>query len=361
MQSDNAQKLLEFVEAGKEKGASDEFLTSLLVHQGWTKDQVYQAMGAYWQAATGLTLPEKRGRAEAARDAFLHLLAFSTLATWASALGSMWFEFINHWFPDPVTAFGYGPGLRVSVTWQMASIVVAFPIFAAVARTILRDIERDAERLESSVRKWLTYLALLLTAGGMICDLIWFLDQFLAGELTTRFVLKVLVVLIICGAIFLYYFGSLRWDKDTGREGAQRRSLRFALPAGAVLLGSVLVGLSMAGTPVAQRKLEADSRRVQQLRSIASAMQIWFSHQDASQTPVLPARLDELVGHGVDSAQIIDPETNRAFEYFPKTAPYYQLCATFAATSELPDSRYWRHGPGRQCFTFTATATPGWQ
>ena len=51
-------------------------------------------------------------------------------------------------------------------------LAVAFPIFLLVMRTILREAQNHPERLQSPVRKWLTYIALLLTAAAMICDLI---------------------------------------------------------------------------------------------------------------------------------------------------------------------------------------------
>jgi high-affinity Fe2+/Pb2+ permease len=60
------------------------------------------------------------------------------------------------------------------------------------------------------VRRWLTYIALLIAAGTVIGDLIAFLTYFLQGDLTARFVLKVLTVLIVAGSVFWYYLSSLR-------------------------------------------------------------------------------------------------------------------------------------------------------
>jgi hypothetical protein len=128
MPQDHTLKLLEFVEASKSKGASDEFLVSFLTRRGWPQDDVYTALGAYWERATGLAVPDRTAGGESSRDAFLYLLAFFTLATWSGALGSMFFRFIDHWFPDPVS-HGQVFDLRNAVTWQMASVAVAFPIF----------------------------------------------------------------------------------------------------------------------------------------------------------------------------------------------------------------------------------------
>jgi hypothetical protein len=79
-----------------------------------------------------------------------------------------------------------------------------------VTRAILRELRLHPEKLESSVRKWLTYIALLVAAGIVVGDLIAFLTYFLRGELTARFVAKVGTILFIAGGFLWYYFGSLR-------------------------------------------------------------------------------------------------------------------------------------------------------
>ncbi len=356
-------KLQEFVEASKSKGASDEFLATLLVRRGWPSDDVYAALGSYWEQATGLTVPERAAGGESSRDAFLYLLSFSTLATWASALGSMLFRFIERWFPDPVT-HDYVYNLRNSVTWQMASIAVAFPIFLLVMRTILREAQDHPERLQSAVRKWLTYIALLLTAGAMICDLIWFLDYFLTGELTSRFVLKALTVMVICAAIFVYYLGSLRWDRNTNVAQAKSRSVKFGIAAAAVVIVSFCIGLGVAGTPSTQRRLEADAKRVQDLRTIAYAINGWHRRAELQRlsTP-LPASLNDLPGRGVVSSNIVDPESKVPYVYRPKEGTEYELCATFSAaeeSSQLRSTQFWSHGKGENCFTLDASRPPIW-
>src|SRR6266568_8681063 len=204
MQLQNISKLQDFVDSSKGKGANDEFLAALLTRRGWPAGDVYSSLGQYWERSTGLDIPERGGAGESARDAFLYLLSFATLATWTTAVGSMLFEFINHWFPDAISRSS-AYYVRSSVTWQMASVAVAFPIYLLVMRLILREAADHPERLESGVRKWLTYLALLGTAGAMICDLIWFLDYFLTGELTVRFVLKSATIMLISGGVFAYY------------------------------------------------------------------------------------------------------------------------------------------------------------
>ena len=359
-QTDNPQ-LLDFISAGKARGASDEFLAALLTRRGWPGDDVYAALGKYWETATGLALPERSGSGESAKDAFLYLLSFSTLATWSGALGSMLFQFIDYWIPDAVSPHTIY-NLRTSVTWQMASIAVAFPIYLLVTKLIFSEAAKAPERLQSGVRKWLTYIALLVTAGAVICDLIWFLDYFLTGELTVRFVLKSVTVMIICSGIFTYYLGSLRWSRSTDVSRERRRNLSFGAVTAVTVVAAFCIGLGVAGTPGVQRRFEADRKRVADLRSLANGVKLWYDQKQRA----LPSTLAEL-GNIQGGLHLTDPETNAAYEYHPQPAGAYELCATFHAEDAADryinayTPHFWYHAAGRTCFALNAAQPVPWQ
>ena len=353
MQPHDSLKLQDFVDSSKSKGATDEFLAALLIRRGWPATDVYTALGKNWEQTTGLAIPERAGAAESARDAFLYLLSFCTLATWTTAVGSMLFEFINHWLPDEVSR-NNAWNLRSAVTWQMASLAVAFPIYLLVMRTILGEATHHPERLESGVRKWLTYIALLGTAGTMICDLIWFLDYFLTGELTLRFVLKSATVMGIAGAVFSYYITSLRWNRSANLAQAKSRSAIFGAVATLVVIAAFSVGLGVAGTPSIQRRIEADRKRVDDLRNLSFAIKAWH---DRYANGRIPATLAELKG----GSRTTDPETVAPYEYHPQAGTSYELCADFTAASSDEGARigyssnFWEHGKGRSCFVLDAS------
>jgi hypothetical protein len=62
------------------------------------------------------------------------------------------------------------------------------------------------------VRKWLTYLTLLIAAGVIVGDFISLVFSMLSGELTLRFLLKTAVVAAIAGAGFGYFTWVTRVD-----------------------------------------------------------------------------------------------------------------------------------------------------
>ena len=65
----------------------------------------------------------------------------------------------------------------------------------------------------SAVRRWLTYLTLFVAAAVLVGDMIALVYNLLGGELTLRFVLKVLVAAVIAGTIFGYYLMDLRREE----------------------------------------------------------------------------------------------------------------------------------------------------
>jgi hypothetical protein len=196
--------LSEYIAAAKARGASDSFVVELLERNGWPRKEVYAAFAAIYE-----TPKRGAGVAESARDAFLYLLSFGTLSVWAWNLGSLFFTLIDIWYRDPVFTPQLFVGRNVAISGNMAALVVSFPIYMVTMRILLSDLAQKPEKLESGVRKWLTYIALLISASVVIGDLIAVVDYFLRGEITTTFLLKVLTVFVIAGGVFLYYLQPL--------------------------------------------------------------------------------------------------------------------------------------------------------
>jgi hypothetical protein len=63
------------------------------------------------------------------------------------------------------------------------------------------------------VRKWLTYLTLYVAATVVLSDLATLIQRTLGGELTSRFLLKVLTVAVLAGGVFGYYLTDLRAEE----------------------------------------------------------------------------------------------------------------------------------------------------
>jgi hypothetical protein len=201
--------LKQFLDDARSQGASDETVVALLRGREWPEEDVYRVLADHFETRTGVRVPGYK-RSSSAKDAFLYLFCFSTLATWSFGIGSIMFTLIERWFPDPLATNYFYQGVYYQIADALACVIIAFPIYLWVTRAILREMQLHPEKLESPIRKWLTYIALLIAACIVVGDLIVFLTYFLRGEVTSRFFAKAATVLLIAGGVFWYYFGSLR-------------------------------------------------------------------------------------------------------------------------------------------------------
>lgn len=340
-------KIRAFIERGKANGASDDSLVGILVARGWPEKEVYEGLAEHYERLTGVEIPRRGGAAVAAKDAFLYLLAFATLATWTVGVGSVAFTLIDRWLSDTLFSPSYSGYDSYSVAASIAAILVAFPIYLFVSLVILRENRSHPEKLSSPVRRWLTYMALVIAAGVFIGDLITAVTYLLRGEITSRFLAKAVVVFLISGGVFFYYFWGLRKPEEPVVRRAFTRDRLMAVLSVIAAAITVAFGFSYTGAPRRQRALRADQKRIQDLYQLSSQI------HERRKFAQLPQHLDEL--SGVPSA---DPITRIAYEYHLKDSSRYELCAVFALPSPGTNpstSIFWIHPAGSHCFAFDAS------
>lgn len=205
-------ELTGFVREALSRGVPRPMIEEVLTGAGWRSEQVRRALSGFADVAFPVPVPRPRPYLSA-RDAFLYLVLFTALYISAFNLGALFFQFIDRALPDPAARYPDAAALRNGMRWAVANLIVAFPLFLALSVSLQRGIERDPSRRGSRIRKWLTYLTLFLGAGVLIGDVIALVNGVLSGDLTTRFLLKVLVVAAIAGTAFGYYLRDLRQDE----------------------------------------------------------------------------------------------------------------------------------------------------
>ena len=200
--------LRDFVKESLAKGLPRDKIRQALESANWPTDEVDRALGHFAETDFPVPVPKRRPYLSA-QEAFLYLLVFLTLYVSAIELGQLAFTVIERWFPDRLNRNeqAYIPA-RIAV--PLASVIVAFPFYLWFTGILVRRLRRNPELRASKIRKWLTYLTLFVASATILTDLITLLTRLLEGELTTRFVLKVLVVLVIAGLVFIYYLSDLR-------------------------------------------------------------------------------------------------------------------------------------------------------
>lgn len=343
------QELELFVREALLRGQSKEAIAQALGQAGWTSEQTRGVLDVY--ADVGFVVPVPKPRASlSAREAFLYLVLFATLYFVAFNLGSLLFDLIDTWLADPVDPihqlhFRLGPELH----WSVAAVIISFPVFAFVSAYLAREVARYPIKRLSPVRRWLTYLTLFVAASVLIGDMTALVYNLLDGELSLRFVLKVLVVAAIAGTVFGYYLRDLRRE-ETEDPGGRAVGRGLLILTGAVMVAAVATALWITGGPGAQRLIRLDQRRVQDFERISTAVAGYAAKHDR-----LPPDLKTLAEQPGVSLQHADPVSGAPYVYEPGAGHAYRLCASFDTDTGVDGKdnwyeREWPHPAGKHCF-----------
>ena len=345
-----------FIEHAREKGMDHATIRMLLLSAGWKEKDVIEAL-AKTSLEMPIPAPPDRG---GAREAFFHLLTFAAFYASVISVALLLFRYIDRLFPDPAMFVRSETWELKAIRWSLAFVIVSFPLFLWLSRVLLREMRLHPERSWSGTRRWLTYLTLFLASIALGGNVITFVFRLLEGELTARFVLKVLVVLVIAGMAFVYYFFSLRMPVD--RRGTTRMHRMFAGAASGVVLLTVVWGFAVTGSPGTARLHKFDERRVEDLRTIQREI-VNICLGDGRLRPPeerqllrpLPATLAQVASSAKRRRpNVRDPETGEAYGYEVLDEAHFRLCATFRFARDEKYVPVWNHQPGRHCFEFDA-------
>ncbi|MDP3963703.1 MAG: DUF5671 domain-containing protein [bacterium] len=295
------------------------------------------------------------------KDVFLHLLMIGTLYTSAISFIALLFQYINRFIPDPLQYYEQY-GINQSIRWSLAALVIVFPVFLWIARHLEKDFAAHMEKQQLAIRRWLLNLTLFIAAITIIVDLITLIYNYLGGELTTRFLLKILVVLAVAVGIFTYYIWELR--REASGRSAKMRNLGNIIMAIVALVA--IGGFIIAGSPRSERLRRFDQQRVSDLQSIQyQIVDYWQRKQQ------LPDSIDILRNDLAGYIPPQDPERQQPYTYRKKGDLAFELCAAFTLPSDAMDAKYsqavprpvgpfgeqmgeaWEHGAGEKCFERT--------
>lgn len=287
----------------------------------------------------------------------MYLLGTAALYFSVYAVLNILFNVIDASFPDPLN-FYYQPSS--AVRWSLSLIIVIFPVYFWVSRFLTKEILVNPEKSEIKVRRWLLYLTVFLAAALLIGDLVALIFNFLEGDFTTPFILKVLAVFIVGAKVFWYYLYEIR-RKPKEFSPAARRLVWIACFA---VLAVIVAGFFVAGSPFRQRLVRFDGQKINDLSGIQ--WQIVNYWQQKGKLPVALGDLrDDISGY----APSLDPQTKEPYEYSIRGELSFELCADFnlpssdAQKNSEPYARpvgpygetgeSWDHDAGRHCFSRT--------
>ncbi|MCC6348330.1 MAG: hypothetical protein IT347_01925 [Candidatus Eisenbacteria bacterium] len=340
--------LQQFVREALARGIPREQIRATLSAARWRTEEVAAELERWADGPAGLPVPRRR-LSLSAREAFMHLVMFATLYTFAYSAGAILFAIIAIHLPDAAAPFPFGQGLEL-LRAAIAACLTAFPIYLWTSWLVGRSLVREPEKRSSGVRRWLTYLTLFIAVLTLIGNFAGLLRNLLSGGLTTRIGLQSLVVFAIAGLVFGHYQMGLRRDESDGAAGPVRAGVLGHI--GAIGTLAVLVaGLVQVGSPQQARVRSMDARRVQALVELANQVQVYADAHDA-----LPASLDALPANPYAREAFLDPRWRDQISYSVVDSATYQLVAKFDTAEAfdengLPIAAEWRHGAGRVTFT----------
>jgi len=343
-----------FIEHARQKGMDHATIRMLLLSAGWKEKEVIEAL-AKTSLEMPIPAPSDRG---GAREAFLHLLTFASFYTSVVAIVVLLFHYIELLFPDPALTQITDTWRLSAIRWSLAFVIVSFPSFVWLSRVLFREMRSNPERSWSATRRWLTFLTLFFASLALGGDVITLVFRLLEGELTARFALKVLVVLVVAGLSLAYYLLSLRLPVD--KPATIRVHRLFAAVAGAIVLATTGWGFFMAGSPATARLQRFDDRRIEDLQTIHDEIQD-FSLGQSSFEPLadrklehpLPATLEQVRNSAAHRRPgIQDPETGEPYPYEVVSETRYRLCGKFNFARDEEHTPVWNHPAGAHCFEF---------
>ena len=140
------------------------------------------------------------------KDVFLHLLNILTFYLSIINFITLFIQYISALFPDPLNF--YYTGIANAVRLSTSILVIAVPVYILTSWMLGKDLKKNPKKRELTLRKWLLYFTLFIAAVTIIVDLIIFVYNFMSGELSVQFFLKIITVLFVAAAVFAIISGT---------------------------------------------------------------------------------------------------------------------------------------------------------
>lgn len=295
-----------------------------------------------------------------ARNFALQLGSLIALYSALSAIIMVVFGAITLLFPDQ-QSFSYEyQSAQSSLRFGIALMIVFFPTYIVLTRIVNR-IRRNEHGTYLILTKWLVYLSLLVGGVILLGDVVTTVLAYLNGEITLRFILKALTLLIVIGAAFFYYIK----DAQSYWLTYEKQSKQYAFAACLLAMSVLVLGFWQSDTPTEIRDLAADEIQTQNLQDMQYRIENHYRI-----TKILPQTIAELYT-GVEVPKA--PTKRESYTFTIIDSDTYQLCATYVFSSDRANgnsntttvtkpviNQYdnWDHAAGKTCFERTIVKDP---
>ncbi len=276
-----------------------------------------------------------------AKITFFYLLSLFGLVFAALTSGMILFQVINKLIPDVVGTYS-GRYSTSQLRFAISAVIVASPVYFWMTSLIQKSLKKGELDKESQLRKWMTYIIILVSAIVIIVSLIGVVNNYLSGDLTSKVGLKLLITMLISGAVLSYYL------YDIKREDFAKNKIIKSYFIGSLIfvLFTLIFGFVIADSPVQVRKMKHDTNILRDFNEIRYGIDEHVRNND-----VLPENLSDMRRSVRTDGNISD------YEYRIISEDKYELCANFETNNKdnlsIDDdylNKEWPHEIGYQCF-----------
>ncbi len=280
---------------------------------------------------------------------FLSLGVLITLITTVVSFLNLVFSTLDKQFPDVLNSsyqYGYSTYDFESIRTSLATLIIFFPIFILVSFFWKKFIDGEMSHIDEIIKKWVISIVLFLSALVVAIDLVTLVRYFVSGEITNRFVYKVLSTLIVLVLVGFYYILLLKIKK----ESKLRIGLIFGSIGIIVMVISIFYSFSIMGSPAKQRLLRLDDKRLTDLQGLQYQIINYWQQKEK-----LPTELSVLSNSMTGFSLPVPPEFAKGEKYeyriVDSSKLSFELCADFA----LPIPKGWREGQNYNNITGPST------
>ncbi len=273
---------------------------------------------------------------------FLCLGLLITLITSVVSLLNLIFSVLDKQFPDVLNAtyqYGYSSYSYDSIRASLATLIIFFPIFLIVSFFWRKYTKGEMSHIDEIIKKWVIYIILFLSAIVVAIDLVVLVRYFVSGEITSRFIYKVLATFVTAAIIGKYFYISEFWKK----EGMIKKLNKIINPIAAILLVvfAITYSFSVMGSPAKQRLLRLDDKRVSDLQNIQyQIINFW------QQKEKLPESLGLLSNPMTGFSLPVPPNFVNGEKYIYNIKDEKKLTFELCADFSLPMPKGWQENGG---------------
>lgn len=261
-----------------------------------------------------------------AKYAFYYLLSLVALIFTTISVGMIVYSIIDKTVPDALNTYisNYDGQLKFAIS----ALIIAAPIFYIISNLIFRGLRKEELDKESGVRRWLTYLILLVSSLIILGVFIGIINNFLSGELTSRFILKAITMFIISAAVFSFYFYDIKREDLIKKDLVVRLFFFISL---ALVIAAFIAAFFFVESPKTARARRLDQILTNNISSLESSVNTYYEKNKK-----LPENIDALKAERniyLDAVSLVDPETKEPIVYQKISDKEFQFCAVFRLDS----------------------------